>query len=340
MPDTTHSHQTPYSALRHYFLTAEARAVYHALPSHIAAQIKHPPRVTLETLVEAVFNGDATLNWELECPHCHGLAAITNIFYLTPHNYECPACKGKFTVHADHEAQVSFTPHPTLRVLSPEANDRAYKATIRQYFPPTMVHELMTVQQFREWAQNEPLPPNEYLEVQQTTLWFSDLTGSTALYARNGDPFAYRLVREHFDLLTKIVHDAEGAIVKTIGDGMMAVFMTGEQALRAALNANDALAAFNRDNRLESSCRLRLKIGIHTGPVIVVTLNDRLDYFGTTVNIASRVSNMAEGKEIVFSADTYTEPGVRQLVAPYQLTACPADVRGLDDPISVYRLRQ
>jgi class 3 adenylate cyclase len=203
-----------------------------------------------------------------------------------------------------------------------------------------MVHELMTVQRFREWAQNEPLPPNEYLEVQQTTLWFSDLTGSTALYARNGDPFAYRLVREHFDLLTKIVHDAAGAIVKTIGDGMMAVFMTGEQALRAALNANDALAAFNRDNRLESSCRLRLKIGIHTGPVIVVTLNDRPDYFGTTVNIASRVSNMAEGKEIVFSAATYAEPGVRQLVAPYQLTACSADVRGLDDPILVYRLRQ
>lgn len=332
--------QTPYDALRIYFLTAEARAVHHARPSHIASRIEQPLRVTLEELVEAIFHGDATLNWELECPHCHGLSNITNIFYLTPHDIVCPMCSGEFTVHADHEAQVSFTPHPTLRTLSPEADDADYKAGIRRHFPPTMVHDLMTVQRFREWAQNEPLPPNEYLEVRQTTLWFSDLTGSTALYARNGDPFAYRLVREHFDLVTEAIHNAAGAVVKTIGDGVMAVFTTGEQALRAALDVNDRLTDFNRDNDLGETCRLRLKIGIHTSPAIVVTLNDRLDYFGTTVNIASRVSNMAEGEEIIITADTYGAAGVQALTAPLQLVDCFADVRGLDDPVPIYRLRQ
>lgn len=101
-----------------------------------------------------------------------------------------------------------------------------------------------------------------------------------------------------------------------------------------------ATRAFNRENDLGQACRLRLKIGIHTGPTIVVTLNDRLDYFGTTVNIASRVSNMAEGEEIILTADTYAAPEVQRLAAPYQRIACSADVRGLDNPVPVYRLRQ
>lgn len=340
MVDDRFAGQTPYDTLRTYFLTAEERAIHHARPSHIASQIDEPLRTTLEALVEAIFHGDATLHWELECPHCHGLSNITNIFYLTPHDIVCPMCSGEFTAHADHEAQVTFSPHPTLRTLSPDAGDADYKAAIRRHFPPTMVHDLMTVQRFREWAQNEPLPPNEYLEVRQTTLWFSDLTGSTALYARNGDPFAYRLVREHFDLVTAAIHEAAGAVVKTIGDGVMAVFTTGDQAVRAALDANERLSHFNRDNDLGQSCRLRLKIGIHTGPAIVVTLNERLDYFGTTVNIASRVSNMAEGEEIILTADTFAAPAVQALVAPYELTPCATDVRGLDDAIPIYRLRQ
>ena len=105
MVDEVYANQPLYNALRIYFLTADERAVFHALPSHVAAQIGHSHRATLETLVEAMFNGDTTLNWELECPHCHGIAAIGNIFYLTPHDFECPACKGQFIVHTDHEAQ-------------------------------------------------------------------------------------------------------------------------------------------------------------------------------------------------------------------------------------------
>ena len=340
MVDEVYANQPLHNALRIYFLTADERAVFHALPSHVAAQIGHSHRATLETLVEAMFNGDTTLNWELECPHCHGITAIGNIFYLTPHDFECPACKGQFIVHTDHEAQVSFSPHPTLRTLFRATDDAEYKAAIRRHHPPTTVHELMTIQRFREWAQNEPLPPNEYLEVQQTTLWFSDLTGSTALYARNGDPFAYRLVREHFDLVTESIQRASGAVVKTIGDGVMAVFTAGQHALQAALDANARLRQFNVENELRDDCRLRLKIGINTGPVLAVTLNDRLDYFGTTVNIASRVSNMAEGEEIILSGDTYATLAVQQLAEPYKLTTCSADVRGLDHPIAVYRLRQ
>ena len=109
--------------------------------------------------------------------------------------------------------------------------------------------------------------------------------GSTELYARVGDLVAYELVREHFHLLTDIVAAHGGAVVKTIGDAVMATFPTPDRALTAALRMRDAIGGVGSETRNED---LLLKIGIHEGPCLAVMLNDRLDYFGQTVNIAAR----------------------------------------------------
>ncbi len=328
-----------YQSLRDYLLHAEACDVYHARPSQIAGSLNQPMRATLEGLVNAMFAGDAILHWELECPACKAFAEIKNPLALPIHETTCKACQTHFTVHSDEETQVTFSPHANLRPLEGQVEDKAYLHELHQKFPPTTVHELMTVQTFREWAQNEPLPSGEYLDVRKMVVWFSDLTGSTALYARNGDPFAFNLVREHFTLVTDAILAANGAVVKTIGDGVMAVFSYVNRGLQAALDANQRLEVFNNENQLSGDRRLQLKVGIHTGPAIVVTLNDRLDYFGTTVNIASRVSDLAKGQEIILTQMSQVEPEVADMMQPYRVDVFKSDIRGLEEKMMVYRLK-
>jgi len=328
-----------YSALRNYLLHADERAVFRALPRHIAAQLNEAPRPVLEMLVRATFNGDAVLHWEIQCPACGHRREETDWLRHACHDYTCPACDETFTPRLDGNVQVTFSPHPRLRSLGPQANDPEFRQTIRERFPPTTVHELMTVQAFRDWARDETLPAGEYLEVQRIAFWFSDLTGSTALYARQGDPWAYHLVREHFEVVFRAIHQAEGAVVKTMGDGVMAVFVSARQAVLAALSAHRALDDFNRDHALSDDQKLALQVGIHLGPAIVVTLNDRLDYFGTTVNVAARVSDLARGGETVFTQAVLAEPGVEAMVHEHLAGSFQTPVRGLGQAITGYRLR-
>ncbi|GAB4531604.1 MAG: adenylate/guanylate cyclase domain-containing protein [Anaerolineae bacterium] len=329
---------SPYHALRDYLARADERAVYRAWPRHIARQLNLEPHTALEALVEAMFAGDAILHWEIVCPACGAQNEETDWLRRARHDYVCAACGGSFAPHLDREVQVTFSPHPTLRALSLTAPDPEFLARIHQQFAPTTAHELLTVQRFRDWARDEPLPDGEYLEVGRAVIWFSDLTGSTALYARNGDPLAYQLVRQHFDLVFGAIQDAQGAVVKTMGDGVMGVFTSAERGLRAALAAHQALAGFNTERALSGDRRLALKIGMHMGPTITVTLNERLDYFGTTVNVAARAADLARGGETVFTEALLVEEGAQAIIAGRAVESFRASVRGLDQELTHYRL--
>ena len=140
---------------------------------------------------------------------------------------------------------------------------------------------------------------------------FTDLKGSTALYDRVGDLAAYDLVREHFRVLSEIVASEAGAVVKTIGDAVMATFPTPDRALAAALP----------HARLDQGLRdgdLLIKIGIHEGPCLAVTLNDRLDYFGQTVNIAARVQSLADARSIFATRSVVENPQVAKMLETRQ----------------------
>src|SRR5204862_5761002 len=133
------------------------------------------------------------------------------------------------------------------------------------------------------------------LKITSLTFLFTDLRGSTELYERVGDLVAFDLVQAHFQVLNEIVGAEAGAVVKTIGDAVMATFPTPDRAVAAALRMRDAMRELNAERGGED---LLLKIGIHEGPCLAVTLNDRQDYFGQTVNIASRVQNLAVARAI------------------------------------------
>src|SRR5258705_2774172 len=78
---------------------------------------------------------------------------------------------------------------------------------------------------------------------------------------------------------------------------------------------------------------LTLKAGIHTGPCIAVTLNERLDYFGSTVNMAARLESLSSGDDVVISRALYDDPGVRKLIAGenLQATSFEMPLKGFND---------
>ena len=81
-----------------------------------------------------------------------------------------------------------------------------------------------------------------------------------------------------------------------------------------------------------------IKIGLHGGPCIAVSLNDRLDYFGSTTNLAARLQDQSTGGDVVVSADLAADPDVAALLAPHVLTDESAALRGFDRPIAFHRL--
>jgi class 3 adenylate cyclase len=150
--------------------------------------------------------------------------------------------------------------------------------------------QLLTNQTFRDLYRTETLDVDQRLKITSLTFLFTDLKGSTELYDRVGDLVAYDLVKAHFRAVQEIVTSEGGAVVKTIGDAVMATFPTPDRALAAALRMREAMRGLGSD--------LILKIGIHEGSCLAVTLNERQDYFGQTVNIASRVQELATSTSI------------------------------------------
>lgn len=107
---------------------------------------------------------------------------------------------------------------------------------------------LLARQTFRRLFRSERVDEREGLGIRQVTFLFTDLKGSTAMYERLGDLNAYSLVREHFALLGSIAQAEGGAIVKTIGDAVMAVFSRPMDAITAALRIRREIGQFNRDH--------------------------------------------------------------------------------------------
>ena len=158
---------------------------------------------------------------------------------------------------------------------------------------------LLSNQTFRDIYRTDTLDVDQRLKITSLTFLFTDLKGSTELYERVGDLVAFDMVREHFRLLHESVAAEGGAVVKTIGDAVMATFPTPDRGLAAALRMREAMRGLNAAHGRDD---LLLKIGIHEGPCLAVSLNDRQDYFGQTVNIASRVQGLALSQSILATA--------------------------------------
>src|SRR6266446_6682025 len=170
---------------------------------------------------------------------------------------------------------------------------------------------LLTNQVFRDIYRADTIDVDQRLKITSLTFLFTDLKGSTELYERVGDLVAFDPVRAHFQVLNEIVAAEAGAVVKTIGDAVMATFPTPDRAVAAALRMREAM---HRLNDGHNSHHLLLKIGIHEGPCLAVVLNDRQDYFGTTVNIAARVQGLADSRTILATRSVVADPQASALL--------------------------
>jgi class 3 adenylate cyclase len=233
------------------------------------------------------------------------------------------------------QQQVSL--HPTLNLINATETATTFQLERTAWSDESATAaDVTALQVFRDLFASEVIRPGEEISIGSVTLMFTDLRDSTRMYRVIGDASAFGRVREHFQILEKEIASAGGAIVKTMGDAVMATFRHPVDALKAAWKAQSQIAEYGEP-------MLWLKAGLHKGPCIVVNLNDRLDYFGSTVNIAARLPNFSRGGELIFSEEFYEDLEIQQFLAQNAATnvleCFQGDVKGFDEPFTMWKVR-
>src|SRR5579871_6518630 len=237
---------------------------------------------------------------------------------------------GPLRLQVDNQAGVRVLPAIFI------AGD-AMHALLGKRKPFLTAKRMLSNQTFRDVFKADNLHMDQRLKITSLTFLFTDLKGSTALYERVGDLAAFDLVRAHFRALLDIIAAEKGAVVKTIGDAVMATFIRPEHAVIAGLKMRAAMDALNAER---GNADLVVKIGIHEGPCLAVMLNERQDYFGQTVNIAARVQSLSTSQEMHITEPVIDAPGVagileKQAIKPIQKHAA---LRGIADRMVVYEI--
>lgn len=249
--------------------------------------------------------------------------------------------KEKIDFHADSFGwkndilDVSLTPY--IRLINETDSPQTFQLERLSWSDQAATAaDVTTLQTFRDLFSSEVLRPGEEISVGSTTLMFTDLRNSTRMYQEIGDAPAFGRVREHFEILEVAVAAEGGAVIKTMGDAVMAVFRKPVSALRAFWSVQKELIR-------RGEPPLTIKVGIHYGACIVVNLNDRLDYFGSTVNIAARLPNFSNGGEAIFTEAIRNDPEVIEYLeknaAPNSLSRFQTEIRGFNTQIELWRLK-
>jgi adenylate cyclase len=163
------------------------------------------------------------------------------------------------------------------------------------------------------------------MENVQRAVLFVDVTDSTKLYESLGDTVALALINGVFVRLEKIVAKCAGAVVKSLGDGIICVFEDPDNAFRAAVEIQTSVRAAAQ----ETANRLQLKIGFTWGPVIL----SKGDVYGDTMNVCARLVTLANPEQILTSAPTVDalSPGPRSRCR----ALFPTRIKGKADEVAV-----
>ncbi len=316
-----------------YLRESQEDELYQVNPRHIAARLGLDIYVVLGVLAHAVQEGLFDLNWDVHCPQCTGhVRAFSSLRDGRSQEY-CAQCQVDFAPHLDHDIRVTFTINETARKLT------KLESLPDKLYLPTLGLELLNVQSFRDLFADHVLPSGESLQVKRVAFLFTDLLDSTAMYVRQGDPKAFGQVREHFEVLFRAAERNRGITVKTIGDAVMASFVSPLDALRATVEVHRDMQALNRQLALSEDDVLAVRQGIHVGPCISVTLNNQLDYFGATVNIAARVSHFSKGDDVVLTKEVMDDQETRIEAEQYgQLEGFETELRGYEQSFQLQRL--
>jgi eukaryotic-like serine/threonine-protein kinase len=179
---------------------------------------------------------------------------------------------------------------------------------------------------FRSLFPGEVLAPGQLATVSMVTLMVTalDPQQADALYGDLGDARAFSVVHEHLQRLGDAIRAGGGAVVKTMGEGVLASFNDVEAAVRTALDLVTQLPTS------QTAQPLRLRVGIHRGTTLAATLNDQLDYFGTTARQAVGTLQYARAGELVLTQPVAADPGVAALLNARHIESevIPAELAG------------
>jgi class 3 adenylate cyclase/tetratricopeptide (TPR) repeat protein len=275
------------------------------------------PKCQFENREGAKFCGKCRTKFSVICPQCDS--------ENPPENSYCDECGHDLTLPSEP------TPKPPLKDLSfDEKLDK-----IQRYLPKGLTEKIL--------SQRDKIEG----ERKQVTVMFCDMEGFTQLSERLGPEEAYSIMDQIYEILIHKVHDYEGTVNEMTGDGIMALFGAPialedapQRSIRSALAIHREMARFS--DRIKQERKgipsLKMRIGIHTGPVVVGTLgNDlRVEFkaVGDTVNLASRMEGLAEPGTTYVSEETFklTE-GLFRFEALGE-----REVKGKQEPVEVYRV--
>lgn len=271
------------------------------------------PRCETENPIQARFCGSCGGSLVLVCPQC----SIENPMG----NHFCNECGYKFAIPSD------------IRLEELHFDEKLHK--IQRYLPEGLVEKIL--------AQKDKIEG----ERKQVTVMFCDLVGFTPFVEKVGPEEAYSIMDAVYEILIHKVHDYEGTVNEMTGDGIMAIFGAPialedapQRAIRSALSIHREIFSFNdkMKKETENPISFKMRIGINTGPVVVGTLgNDLRVQFtavGDTVNLASRLENLAEPSTIYVSEKTFSlTKGFFRFEALGK-----RQVKGKAQPINVYRV--
>lgn len=150
-----------------------------------------------------------------------------------------------------------------------------------------------TMAKFRQLFPNQSFATENPVSTEQVTLMATSINNIDVLYSDLGDTQAYQVTHDLLKLATDLIADLGGTVTKTMGERTLAAFRRREQAVMAALRIRDQWRSAANVKALTRS--LEIGIGIHSGPTLVTTENDRLDYFGSTVRAVIALAEKAGG---------------------------------------------
>jgi class 3 adenylate cyclase len=340
----TAAHRAVVAALRAAIEHGAPTDCYKMNAARVAREVGVPLGDAVRAFLLATQVGVVDLSYDVHCPHCGGIAADHQHLAAVHEHGNCGMCKVGFDVDFAEQIEVTFTVNPGVRALGIEAltpevmralmlRDGRTRGDLSSHWVSAAF--VTSQQDFRDLFAGEFLSPNASFAVRSLTFVFTDITGSTQMYEALGDARAYAIVQEHFRLMTEIIREEQGGIVKTIGDAVMAVFPVNVDAVRAALRIQRAFAASG-----DPLNDVRVKIGIHRGPAIAVTSNRAVDYFGRTVNVAARAEGKARPREVLVSEAVLDDPAVTALLSAEEVATSrfSVELKGVAQPLTVASL--
>ena len=192
---------------------------------------------------------------------------------------------------------------------------------------------LFSLQEFHDLFSTESISSDLKLELGLQTIFFTDIVGSSTLYELQGDSKTFIQVKKHFEEINKFVKENEGAIIKTIGDAVMAAFPSPKGAIQTAMALRNTFSGTAMNS-------IKLRISIHFGQCIAVNLNSGIDYFGKTVNIAAKIQKLAGASQIVFTKEYKDNPDVELFLESNKiiLEELKYSIPGMKDEFTIYRI--